>query len=62
MEENAKPRGGKRAGSGRKTTNRSNILYVRVNDEAAAIVKMQPNASAFIEQLILEWSNKMPFE
>lgn len=62
MEKNKSTRGGRREGSGRKPTDRSNVLYVRVNDEAMAIVKMQPNASAFIEKLIQEWSNKLPFE
>lgn len=62
MEKNKSTRGGRREGSGRKPTDRSNVLYVRVNDEAMAIAKMQPNASAFIEKLIQEWSNKLPFE
>lgn len=62
MEKKKSTRGGRREGSGRKPTDRSNVLYVRVNDEATAIVKMQPNASAFIEKLIQEWSNKLPFE
>lgn len=62
MEKKKSTRGGRREGSGRKPTDRSNVLYVRVNDEAMAIAKMQPNASAFIEKLILEWSNKLPFE
>lgn len=51
-----KKRGGRREGSGRKNTGRSESISVRISPEAREIMKQQPNQNAFIDTLIKEWA------
>lgn len=58
METIINKRGGSRKGSGRKPGKRTNVLFVRITDEAMAIAKEQSNISQFIDELI-KGSQKM---
>lgn len=52
METIINKRGGKREGSGRKATDRKNILFCRISDEAMSILQNHKNYSEFIDKLI----------
>ena len=54
MYEVKKIRGGRRPGAGRPTTDRNNILSVRISKQALDIIKDIKNKSEFIDNLIIE--------